>query len=90
LLLWTSRHLSGGQLQDGLEDGSSCHVNQLIAGHAALFDQIHHRQKALAVLGEEGGQFLFVDFSLFAYRVVAFLHGGSPFKVWQPDSTESG
>jgi predicted CopG family antitoxin len=23
---------------------------------------------------------------LLAYGVVAFLHGGSPFKVWQPDS----
>jgi hypothetical protein len=28
----------------------------------------------------------FVHFSLLAYGVVAFLHGGSPFKVWQPDS----
>jgi hypothetical protein len=27
-----------------------------------------------------------VHFSLLAYGVVAFLHGGSPFKVWQPDS----
>jgi hypothetical protein len=27
---------------------------------------------------------------LLAYRMVLFLHGGSPFKVSQPDSTESG
>jgi hypothetical protein len=58
----------------------------LIAGHPALLDQIHHRQQPLPILGEELRQFLLVNFPLLAYRVVRFLHGGSPFKVWQPDS----
>ena len=58
--------------------------------HPALFDQIHHRQKALPVPGQEPAQFLFVDCPLLAYRVAAFLRGGTLFKVWQPDSKESG
>ena len=77
-------------MQDGLKNGTSCDVNELVAGHAALLDQLYHRQKPLPILGEERGQFLLVDLPLIAYRVVLFLHGGSPFKVWQPDSTESG
>jgi hypothetical protein len=43
-----------------------------------------------AKTGEERGQFLLVEIPLLAYGVVRFLHGGSPFKVWQPDSKESG
>src|ERR1019366_3633145 len=35
--------------------------------------------------GQKPGQFLLVHFSLLASGVVAFLHCGSPFKVWQPD-----
>jgi hypothetical protein len=44
----------------------------------------------LPVLGEERGQLLLVEIPLLAYRMVLFFHGGSPFKVSQPDSTESG
>jgi hypothetical protein len=62
----------------------------LVAGHPALLDQLHHGQKSLPVLGEKSGQFPLVDFPLLAYRMVRFLHGGSPFKVSQPDSKESG
>ena len=43
-------------------------------------------RQRLPVLGQKAGQFLLVDFPLLAYRMVRFLHGGSPFKVWQPDS----
>src|ERR1019366_7922734 len=90
LLLRASRYLRGGQLQHRLKDGASGDIDELIAGHPALLDQIYHRQQPLPVLGEERSQLLLVDFPLLAYRVVLFLHGGSPFKVWQPDSTESG
>ena|ERR1035441_6147338 len=62
------------------------HVDQFVAGPLALLDQIHHGNKKLPVSGQKTGQLLLVGFSLLAYGVVAFLHGGSPFKVWQPDS----
>jgi hypothetical protein len=62
------------------------HVDQLVAGQLALLDQIYHGQKPLPVLDQEAGQLLFVDFPLLAYRMVRCLHGGSPFKVSQPDS----
>jgi hypothetical protein len=58
LLLRTSRHLRGGQLQDGLKNGSACNINELIASHAALLDQLDHGQQPLPVLGEERGQLL--------------------------------
>jgi len=90
LLAPASRHLRGGQLQQRLKHGSASDIDELIAGDAALLDQFHHRQQALPVLGQECGQLLFIDFPLLAYRVARFLHGGSPFKVSQPDSTESG
>jgi hypothetical protein len=38
------------------------------------------------VFGEERGQLLLVDLPLLAYRMVRFLHCGSPFTVWQLDS----
>jgi hypothetical protein len=66
------------------------HVDQFVASQTALLDQIDHGHEKLPVPGQKPGQFQFVRFSLLAYRVVALLHGGSPFKVWQPDSTESG
>jgi hypothetical protein len=90
LLRRSPGYLCGGQLQDGLNGGASGHVDQFVAGHLALLDQIDHRQHPLPVVGQKLGQFALVGFSLLAYRVIAFPHGGSPFKVWQPDSTESG
>jgi hypothetical protein len=90
LLRRTARYLRGRKLQNGLEDGSAGDIDELVAGHPALLDQIYHGQKPLPVLGEERGQLLLVDLPLLAYRMVRFLHGGSPFKVWQPDSKESG
>ena len=76
----------GRKLQYRLDGGAAGYVNQLVAGKTALLDQIHHGQKNLPAPGQIPGQFLLVHFSLLAYGVVAFLHGGSPFKVWQPDS----
>jgi hypothetical protein len=86
LLRRTSRGLHGRQLQDGLNGRSPGDVDQLVAGQLALLDQIHHGQKPLPVLDQEAGQLLLVDFPLLADGVVTFLHGGSPFKVSQPDS----
>ena len=86
LLRRTSRGLDGRKLQHGLNGRSSGDVDQLVAGHLALLDQIHHGQKPLPVLDQETGQFLLVGFPLLMDGVVAFLHGGSPFKVSQPDS----
>ena len=61
------------------------------AGQPALLDQIHHGQKKLPAPGQEPGQLLLVRFSLLAYRMVAFLHGGSSFQtIWQPDSFRTG
>ena len=86
LLRRTSGGLHRRQLQNGLDGGSSGDVDQLAAGQLALLDQIHHGQKPLPILDQEAGQLLFVGFPLLAYRMVSFLHGGSPFKVSQPDS----
>jgi hypothetical protein len=61
---------------------SSGNLDQLVAGHLALLDQIHHGQKTVPILDQEPGQFLLVDFPLLADGAVSFLHGGSgsPFK----------
>jgi hypothetical protein len=67
-------------LQHGLDGGSAGQVDQIVAGHLALRDQIYHGQKRLPVLDQEAGQFLVVDFPLLADGAVSFLHGGSPCK----------
>jgi hypothetical protein len=56
------------------------HPHDLKPGHPPLLDQIHHGQKCLPAPDQKAGQFLLVDFPLFANGVVAFLHGGSPCK----------
>jgi hypothetical protein len=81
-----SCRLAGRQLQHGLDGGAAGYIDQFVTGQSALLDQIHHGQKKLPAPGQILGQLLLVHFSLLAYRVVAFLQGGSPFKVWQPDS----
>jgi len=86
LLLRAARGLHGRKLQHGLNGRSSGDVDQFVAGHLALLDQIHHGQQRLPILGQKAGQFLLVDIPLLADGAVSFLHGGSPFKVWQPDS----
>ena len=86
LLRRASGRLAGRQMQYSLDGGAAGYVDQFVAGQTALLDQIHHGQKDLPALGQKPGQLLLVHFSLLAYGVVAFLHGGSPFKVWQPDS----
>ena len=43
-----------------LNGRSSGHVDQFVAGHLALRDQIHHGQKRLPVLDQEAGQLLFI------------------------------
>jgi hypothetical protein len=86
LLGRASRRLAGRQLQHSIDGGTAGYVDQFVAGKAALLDQIHHGQKKLPAPGQVPSQFLFIDSSLLTDRVVAFLHGGSPFKVWQPDS----
>ena len=74
------------QLQHSLNGGATGYVDQFVAGQTALLDQIDHGHEKLPAPGQKPGQLLLVHFSLLAYGVVAFLHGGSPFKVWQPDS----
>jgi hypothetical protein len=86
LLGRASRRLAGRQLQHSIDGGTAGYVDQFVAGKAALLDQIHHGQKKLPAPGQVPSQFLFIDSSLLTDSVVAFLHGGSPFKVWQPDS----
>jgi hypothetical protein len=86
LLGRASRRLAGRQLQHSIDGGAAGYVDQFVAGQTALLDQIHHGQKKLPAPGQVPSQLLFVYFPLLAYAVVAFLHGGSPFKVWQPDS----
>src|SRR5208282_3607520 len=86
LLRRASCCLAGRQLQHRLDGGAASYIDQFVASQTALLDQIHHGQKDLPAPGQIPGQLLLVHFSLLAYRVVAFLHGGSPFKVWQPDS----
>jgi hypothetical protein len=86
LLGGASGRLAGRKLQHGLDGGAAGYVDQLVAGHPALLDQIHHVQQKLPAPGQKPSQLLLVHFSLLAYPVVAFLHGGSPFKVCQPDS----
>jgi hypothetical protein len=58
-----------------LEDrGSSGHVDQLVAGHSAVLDQIYHGQKVLPIVGEELAQIpsvylpLLVDHESFVSR----------------------
>jgi hypothetical protein len=43
-----------------LDGGAAGHVDQLVTGHLALLDQIHHGQQSLPVLDQKAGQFLFV------------------------------
>jgi hypothetical protein len=86
LLRRTPGRMVGRKLQYRLDGGAAGYVDQFVAGKKALLDQIHHGQKDLPAPGQIPGQLLLVHFSLLADRVVAFLHGGSPFKVWQPDS----
>src|SRR5208282_5844450 len=86
LLRRASCCLAGRQLQHRLDGGAASYIDQFVASQTALLDPIHHGQKDLRAPGQIPGQLLLVHFSLLAYRVVAFLHGGSPFKVWQPDS----
>jgi len=54
--------LRGGQLQHRLKDGASGNIDDLIAGHPALLDQIQHRQQRLPVLGKERGSFCSLTF----------------------------
>jgi hypothetical protein len=86
LLRRTSCRLARRQLQHSLNGGASGYIDQFVTGQSALLDQIDHGHEKLPVLGQKPGQLLLVHFSLLAYGVVAFLHGGSPFIVWQPDS----
>lgn len=68
------------QLQHGLNRGSSGHVDQLVAGHPALLDQIHHRQQLLPVFRKELAQLTGVHLSVLIDRVIVSFHGGSPFR----------
>src|ERR1017187_3353043 len=86
LLRRTSCRLARRQLQHSLNGGTPGYIDQFVTGQPALLDQIDHGHEKLPALGQKSGQLLLVHFSLLAYGVVAFLHGGSPFMVWQPDS----
>lgn len=77
LLTRTASRLLSGQLQDGLDGGAAGHIDQIVAGQAALLNQIHHGQKELPVLGEERSQLGRVALSLLVDCVIASSHGGS-------------
>ena len=79
LLAWPG-HLLRRQPQHCLDRGAPCHIDQFVAGHLALLDEIHHGQQQLPALAEKLGQLLFVGLSLFVNRVIASFHGGSSFQ----------
>jgi len=79
LLAWPG-HLLRRQPQHRLDRGASRNIDQFVAGHLALLDQIHHGQQQLPALGEKLGQLVFVGLSLFVNRVIASFHGGSSFQ----------
>jgi hypothetical protein len=56
--------------------GSAGYIDQFVAGHLALLDQIHHRQQLLPVAGKELAQPPRVHVPLFVDRVIVSFHGG--------------
>jgi len=40
-----------------LDRGASCNIDQFVAGHLALLDEIHHGQQQLPALGEKLASF---------------------------------
>jgi len=44
LLAWPG-HLLRRQPQHRLDRGASCHIDQFVAGHLAMLDEIHHGQQ---------------------------------------------
>src|SRR5678809_358957 len=79
LLAWPG-HLLRRQSQHRLDRGPSRNIDQFVAGHLALLDEIHHGQQQLPALGEKLGQLLFVGLSLFVNRVSM---GGGPTKRYE-------
>jgi hypothetical protein len=63
-----------------LDRSASCNIDQFVAGHLALLNEIHHGQQQLPALAEKLGQLPFVGLSLFVNRVIASFHGGTSFQ----------
>jgi len=69
-LLRRSGDLRGRKFQHGFDAGTAHHVDELIDGHAAVLDQIHHGQQGLAVADQKLGELALADLSLLVNRMV--------------------